>query len=319
MSTTNPVAACDFVVFGGTGDLAVRSFCPPFLRDRDGQLPAETRIIAASRAGLDVCGYRDKVRAELGRFVPEDAIDPQTLERFLARLDYASIDFADVDDWLSLTTLLPADPGKVRVFYLSTAPDCSAPSARGSAGTVWRRGARAWCWRSRSAATWPARARSTTRRRGLRGVADLPHRPLPGQGDGAEPAGAALRQRAVRAAVERRAHRPRADHRGRDRRRGAPRRLLRPRRRDARHGAEPHAAAAVPGGDGAAGCRSTPDAVRDEKLKVLRALRPIDGADVPTLTVRGQYRAGAIEGSAVPGYLEELGERGEPTPRPSWR
>ena len=87
MSTANPVAPCDFVVFGGTGDLAVRKLLPAlYLRDRDGQLPAETRIIAASRAGLDVCGYRDKVRAELGRFVPEDAIDQQTLERFLARL-----------------------------------------------------------------------------------------------------------------------------------------------------------------------------------------------------------------------------------------
>ena len=128
MSTTNPVAPCDFVVFGGTGDLAVRKLLPAlFLRDRDGQLPAETRIIAASRAGLDVCGYRDKVRAELGRFVPEDAIDQQTLERFLARLDYASIDFADVDDWLSLTTLLPADPGKVRVFYLACAPSLFGP------------------------------------------------------------------------------------------------------------------------------------------------------------------------------------------------
>jgi glucose-6-phosphate 1-dehydrogenase len=128
MSTTNPVAPCDFVVFGGTGDLAVRKLLPAlYLRDRDGQLPAETRIIAASRAGLDVCGYRDKVRAELGRFVPEDAINQQTLERFLARLDYASIDFADPDDWCPLTTLLPADPGKVRVFYLACAPSLFGP------------------------------------------------------------------------------------------------------------------------------------------------------------------------------------------------
>ena len=81
MSTANPVAPCDFVVFGGTGDLAVRKLLPAlYLRDRDGQLPAETRVIAASRAGLDVRGYRDKVRAELGRFVPEDAVDQQTLE-----------------------------------------------------------------------------------------------------------------------------------------------------------------------------------------------------------------------------------------------
>ncbi len=50
MSTANPVAPCDFVVFGGTGDLAIRKLLPAlYLRDRNGQLPAETRIIAASR------------------------------------------------------------------------------------------------------------------------------------------------------------------------------------------------------------------------------------------------------------------------------
>lgn len=45
-------------------------------------------------------------------------------------------------------------------------------------------------------------------------------------------------------------------------------------------------------------------AVRDEKVKVLRALRPI----MPEETVTGQYRAGAIAGAAVPGYDEELGK-----------
>ena len=45
-------------------------------------------------------------------------------------------------------------------------------------------------------------------------------------------------------------------------------------------------------------------AVRDEKVKVLRALRPVE----PGETVTGQYRAGAIAGEAVPGYDEELGK-----------
>ncbi|HTY51554.1 MAG TPA: glucose-6-phosphate dehydrogenase [Steroidobacteraceae bacterium] len=49
------------------------------------------------------------------------------------------------------------------------------------------------------------------------------------------------------------------------------------------------------------------DAVRDEKLKVLRALKPIAGGDVQHQTVRGQYRAGAVEGRPVSGYLEEPG------------
>jgi glucose-6-phosphate 1-dehydrogenase len=49
------------------------------------------------------------------------------------------------------------------------------------------------------------------------------------------------------------------------------------------------------------------DTMRDEKLKVLRALRPIAGEDVAARTVRGQYQAGAIENKPVPGYQEEPG------------
>ena len=50
-----------------------------------------------------------------------------------------------------------------------------------------------------------------------------------------------------------------------------------------------------------------PTGVRNEKIKVLRSLRPIGRAEVATETVAGQYTAGAIGGQAVPGYLDELG------------
>ena len=43
--------------------------------------------------------------------------------------------------------------------------------------------------------------------------------------------------------------------------------------------------------------------VRDEKVKVLRALRPLTDAE----SVTGQYRGGASSGQIVPGYDEELG------------
>ncbi|MDE2149219.1 MAG: glucose-6-phosphate dehydrogenase [Gammaproteobacteria bacterium] len=49
------------------------------------------------------------------------------------------------------------------------------------------------------------------------------------------------------------------------------------------------------------------DTTRDEKLKVLRALKPIAGEDASAHIVRGQYRAGAIAGQPVPGYLDEPG------------
>ena len=50
------------------------------------------------------------------------------------------------------------------------------------------------------------------------------------------------------------------------------------------------------------------DAVRDEKLKVLRSLKPIAPHEVGHVTVRGQYTQGAVDGKAVPGYLADLGE-----------
>jgi glucose-6-phosphate 1-dehydrogenase len=48
------------------------------------------------------------------------------------------------------------------------------------------------------------------------------------------------------------------------------------------------------------------EAVRDEKLKVLQSLRPLEGAGALRLSVRGQYGAGLVDGEPVPGYLTEL-------------
>lgn len=50
-----------------------------------------------------------------------------------------------------------------------------------------------------------------------------------------------------------------------------------------------------------------PDAVRHEKLKVLRSLRPIGRREAANQTVRGQYVAGLVDGRPEPGYREERG------------
>jgi len=49
------------------------------------------------------------------------------------------------------------------------------------------------------------------------------------------------------------------------------------------------------------------DDVRDEKLKVLRSIRPVAPADVNQFSVRGQYSAGTVEGEPAPGYLQSQG------------
>jgi len=50
------------------------------------------------------------------------------------------------------------------------------------------------------------------------------------------------------------------------------------------------------------------NSIRNEKLKVLEALRPLEGSDVDDNIIRGQYVPGDLNGKIVPGYLEELNE-----------
>ena len=51
---------------------------------------------------------------------------------------------------------------------------------------------------------------------------------------------------------------------------------------------------------------SDADAIRDEKLKVLKSLKPFTAESVARDVVRGQYRAGNVDGKKVPGYLDEV-------------
>ncbi|MGZ8227094.1 MAG: glucose-6-phosphate dehydrogenase [Methylococcaceae bacterium] len=55
------------------------------------------------------------------------------------------------------------------------------------------------------------------------------------------------------------------------------------------------------------------ESIHNEKIKVLKALRPITINNVEEKTVRGQYTAGYIKGTTVPGYLEEEGANTEST------
>jgi len=49
------------------------------------------------------------------------------------------------------------------------------------------------------------------------------------------------------------------------------------------------------------------DPVRDEKVKVLRAIRAPTPVEVPGMAVRAQYSPGVVAGEEVPGYLDEAG------------
>ena len=122
-----------------------------------------------------------------------------------------------------------------RVYYLATAPQFYEPAVEqlGRAGLADENGGTRRVVIEKPFGTDLASAQPAqrSRPRRLRRAAGLSHRPLPGQRNGAEPAGAAVRQHDLRADLEPQLHRPRANHRGRRSRRRPPRRLLRHGRR----------------------------------------------------------------------------------------
>ena len=118
---------CDFTVFGGTGDLALRKLLPAlYQRDLEGQLPDDTRILGVSRSELDDDGWRDEVRTALTTYVSPDDLDAgRRRPASLGRLHHLMLDVEHPDDWHRFHALLkdrPRAEETVRVFYLAVAP-----------------------------------------------------------------------------------------------------------------------------------------------------------------------------------------------------
>lgn len=124
-----PVEPFDYVLFGGTGDLAQRKLLPAlFQRDRDGQLPDAARLIGASRSKLTRKAYQAMARAALEEFVPKQELSKEVLKRFLNRLDYVRIDALSDDGWRNLKkTLDKEDDGRIRAYYLAVGPSLFEP------------------------------------------------------------------------------------------------------------------------------------------------------------------------------------------------
>ena len=116
-----PVDPFDLVVFGGTGDLARRKILPSlYRRFWAGQMPEGARIIGIGRSDLDTEGYQALARAAIAEHVAADKRDTSRIAAFLERVDYLRLDAATDDGWDALRDALR--PGVVRAYYFSVAP-----------------------------------------------------------------------------------------------------------------------------------------------------------------------------------------------------
>ncbi len=121
VSRVIPVDTFDLVIFGGTGDLARRKIFPGlYRRFMAGQMNADSRIIGAARAKNSDEQFRAMIHDSLLEFVPKDRQDDKVIEAFLARIDYVSIDAKEESGWTKLKSTVRANV--VRAFYFSVAP-----------------------------------------------------------------------------------------------------------------------------------------------------------------------------------------------------
>ncbi|MBL8703019.1 MAG: glucose-6-phosphate dehydrogenase [Alphaproteobacteria bacterium] len=298
----------DLVVFGGTGDLAARKLMPAlFQRDLAGQIPAEARILAVSRRDLGDEAYRGLVQDALRRHLKPSEYTPEALARFLARICYLAVDAEGEAGWSELREGLRPGAARVRAFYLAVGPDLFAPIAE----RIERFGL--ITPRTRVVLEKPigkdgASARAVNEAIGRvfdeRQVFRIDHYL------GKETVQNLMALRFANALFEPLWNASHIDH-------------------------VQITVAETLGVEGRAGYYDTAgamrdmvqnhllqllclvamepptsleaDAVRDEKLKVLKSLKPIGEQEAGSVCIRGQYRAGASGGAAVPGYLDELG------------
>ncbi|PNG24943.1 glucose-6-phosphate dehydrogenase [Methylocella silvestris] len=300
----------DIVVFGGTGDLAYRKLFPAlFRRFLDGQFSEGTRIIGASRHDYDAESFRQTVNKALRQFSAEATKD-SAVDAFLAMVDYVSLDIGSDAGWDVLGAKFPENATFVRAFYLATGPDrFGAVAAQLAAYGLITPGARiivekpigkdAVSAAKINDALGAVFAESQIYR--------IDHYL------GKETVQNLMALRFANALFEPLWNSAHIDHveitvaesigvEGRGayyETSGALRDMVQ------NHLLQLLCLVAME-----APAAFEADSVRDEKLKVLKALAPIDAGNYEACTVRGQYRAGASASGAVAGYPEDVGNPG---------
>ena len=194
---------CAVVIFGANGDLTKRKLLPALYRlFLDRRLPPGFAVTGISRTPMTDDQFRGRMRDAVMKSEegpPGDAL----WSEFAQSLFYFAGDVGDPAMFGRLASHLAEieqarQTGGNILFYLSLQPSQYATAARGlgaaglNKGTGWRR-----LVVEKPFGRDGASARAPQRRpaKCLSGAGDLPHRSLPGQGDGAEHHGLPLRQR----------------------------------------------------------------------------------------------------------------------------
>jgi glucose-6-phosphate 1-dehydrogenase len=294
------------LLFGATGDLSKRMLLPSlFNLDSDGLLPDCLRIIATARSALSTADFQALAAAALEGFVDADRRTPERVARFLARLTYVSLDASSPSGFAALAQAV-GDPTQLAIF-LSTAPSLFGPTIAGlAAAGLAGPGARLALEKplgsdlasSRAindavAAAYPEdRTFRIDHYLGKETVQNL--LALRFGNSLFEPLWNATGIDHVQISI--------AETVGLESRAGYYDGMGALRDMVQNHMLQLLALVAME-----PPARFDPTSVRDEKVKVLRSLRPIDRATVETHSVRGQYGAGAVGGQPVVGYADELG------------
>mgnify|MGYP006191323255 CR=1 FL=1 len=112
------------LVFGGTGDLALHKLLPALYHlHRAARLHTDTRILALARSALSRSAFQALAERHCRAQVARNDFDNDTWASFAARLDYFAMDASQSADFGRLGKRLGNDPERVRIYYLATAPD----------------------------------------------------------------------------------------------------------------------------------------------------------------------------------------------------
>lgn len=303
-----PVEPFDYVVFGGTGDLAERKLLPAlFHRQLAGQLTEPTRIIGASRTAMSNEEYRNYTLAALKEHLKAEELEETEVAKFLSRISYVPVDAKSDQGWDELKKLLDTGKDIVRAFYLAVSPSIFGDIAdKIRDHKLITKSTRIVVEKPIGRDLASAQALNDTIGKVFKEeqIFRIDHYL------GKETVQNLMALRFANALYEPLWNSAHIDHvqitvaesvglEGRVTyydKAGALRDMVQ------NHILQLLCLVAME-----APSSLDAEAVRDEKLKVLRSLKPITDGNVEKQTVRGQYRAGASAGGPVSGYQDELG------------